>query len=311
MGDGAGRYNRIFMRHRLEYAAVWLLVRPLGALPRPAGRLAGIVLARLVYALHRRLRRVGMRNLELAFPEKSRRERRRIVRGVFDGLGRQLAEFCRFPRYTRENVGEVAIYDGFEHYEAARARGQGVLFLTAHLGGWEIGSFAHSLYGNPIQIVVRPLDNPYLDALVDRYRTLHGNTTFGKQDFARGLLAAMKAGATVGILIDQNVTPPAGVFVDFFGHLACTTSGLARVAAHTGAAVVPGFTIWDSVLRKYRIHFEPAVELERTGNDEADAVANTAKFTKVIEEFARRYPDQWLWVHRRWKTQPEGAPSLY
>ncbi|HSE50143.1 MAG TPA: lysophospholipid acyltransferase family protein [Terriglobales bacterium] len=299
------------MRHRLEYAAVWLLVRPLGALPRPAGRLAGIVLARLVYALHRRLRRVGMRNLELAFPEKSRRERRRIVRGVFDGLGRQLAEFCRFPRYTRENVGEVAIYDGFEHYEAARARGQGVLFLTAHLGGWEIGSFAHSLYGNPIQIVVRPLDNPYLDALVDRYRTLHGNTTFGKQDFARGLLAAMKAGATVGILIDQNVTPPAGVFVDFFGHLACTTSGLARVAAHTGAAVVPGFTIWDSVLRKYRIHFEPAVELERTGNDEADAVANTAKFTKVIEEFARRYPDQWLWVHRRWKTQPEGAPSLY
>lgn len=311
MGDGAGRYNRIFMRHRLEYAAVWLLVRPLGALPRPAGRLAGIVLARLVYALHRRLRRVGMRNLELAFPEKSRRERRRILRGVFDGLGRQLAEFCRFPKYTRENVGEIAIYDGFEHYEAARARGKGVLFLTAHLGGWEIGSFAHSLYGNPIQIVVRPLDNPYLDALVDRYRTLHGNTTFGKQDFARGLLAAMKAGATVGILIDQNVTPPAGVFVDFFGHQACTTSGLARVAAHTGAAVVPGFTIWDAVLRKYRIHFEPAVELERTGNDEADAVANTARFTKVIEEFARRYPDQWLWVHRRWKTQPEGAPSLY
>jgi len=299
------------MRHRLEYAAVWLLVRPLGALPRPLGRFAAIVLARLVYVLHGRLRRVGMRNLELAFPEKSRAERKRILKAVFDGLGRQLAEFCRFPKYTKENVGEVAIYDGVEHFEAARARGKGVLFLTAHFGGWEIGSFAHSLYGNTLRIVVRPLDNPYLDRLVDRYRTLHGNATFGKQDFARGLLAAMKAGETVGILIDQNVTPPAGVFVDFFGHPACTASGLARVAAHTGAAVVPGFTLWDATLRKYRIHFEPAVELVRTGDEEADAVANTARFTKVIEEFARRYPEQWLWVHRRWKTQPEGAPSLY
>jgi Kdo2-lipid IVA lauroyltransferase/acyltransferase len=299
------------VRHRLEYAVVWLLVRLLGALPRPLACLVGIVLARAVYVLHRRLRRVGMRNLEIAFPGKSRAERRRILKGVFRSLGRQLAEFCRFPEYTRENVGEVAVYDGFEHFEAARARGKGVLFLTAHLGGWEVGSFAHSLYGNPLRIVVRPLDNPYLDALVDRYRTLHGNSTFGKQDFARGLLAAMKAGETVGILMDQNMTPPAGVFVDYFGQPACTAAGLARVAAHTSAAVVPGFTLWDDVLRKYRIRFEPAVDLERTGNEDADAVANTAKFTKVIEEFARRYPDQWLWVHRRWKTRPEGAPPLY
>jgi KDO2-lipid IV(A) lauroyltransferase len=299
------------MRHRLEYALVWLLVRLIGALPRPLARGAGIVLGRLVYVLHGRLRRVGMRNLEIAFPEKPVAERRRIVRRVFDGLGRQLAEFCRFPKYTKANVGEVAIYDGFEHFEAARARGKGVLFLTAHLGGWEVGSFAHSLYGNPLRIVVRPLDNPYLDAFVDRYRTLHGNSTFGKQDFARGLLAAMKAGETVGILMDQNMTPPAGVFVDFFGQPACTASGLARVAAHTGGAVVPGFTLWDAALRKYRIHFEPAVELVRTGDEEADAVANTQKFTKVIEEFARRYPEQWLWVHRRWKTRPEGAPPLY
>ncbi|HTK96358.1 MAG TPA: lysophospholipid acyltransferase family protein [Terriglobales bacterium] len=299
------------MRHRLEYAVVWALVRLLGALPRPVARAAGILLAGVVYHLHGRLRCVGRRNLEMAFPEKPARERRRILKGVFRGLGRQLAEFCRFPRYTMENVSEVAIYDGFEHFEAARARGKGVLFLTAHLGGWEIGSFAHSLYGNPLRIVVRPLDNPYLDALVDRYRTLHGNSTFGKQDFARGIIAATKAGETVGLLMDQNMTPPAGVFVDFFGRPACTASGIARVAAHTGAAVVPGFTIWDQALRKYRIHFEPAVELVRTGNDDADAIANTAKFTKIIEDFARKYPEQWLWVHRRWKTRPEGSPPLY
>ena len=303
--------SAVFMRHRLEYAVVWALVRFLGALPRPVARAAGILLAGVVYHLHGRLRRVGKRNLAMAFPEKSARERRRILKGVFRGLGRQLAEFCRFPRYTTKNVGEVAIYDGFEHFEAARARGKGVLFLTAHLGGWEIGSFAHSLYGNPLRIVVRPLDNPYLDALVDRYRTLHGNSTFGKQDFARGIIAATKAGETVGLLMDQNMTPPAGVFVDFFGRPACTASGIARVAAHTGAAVVPGFTIWDQALRKYRIHFEPAVELVRTGNDDADAIANTAKFTKIIEDFARKYPEQWLWVHRRWKTRPEGSPPLY
>lgn len=299
------------MRQRLEYALVWALVRSIGKVPRALARTFGIVLARMVYLLHGRLRRVGMRNLQIAFPERSRRERRRILRGVFTSLGRQLAEFCLFPRYTAENVGQIAIYDGFEHFDAARTRGNGVLFLTAHLGGWEIGSFAHSLYGNPLRIVVRPLDNARLNAFVDRYRTLHGNSTFEKQDFARGLLGAMKAGETVGILMDQNMTPPAGVFVDFFGHPACTASGLARVALRTGAAVVPGFTIWDPELRKYRIHFEPAIALVRTGDDEADVVANTALFTQVIERFARQYPDQWLWVHRRWKTRPEGAPPLY
>jgi KDO2-lipid IV(A) lauroyltransferase len=146
---------------------------------------------------------------------------------------------------------------------------------------------------------------------VDRYRTLHGNSTFEKQDFARGLLSAAKAGETVGILMDQNMTPPQGIFCDFFGHSACTASGLARVALRTAAAVVPAFTIWDATLRKYRVHFDAPLTLVRTGNEEADVLTNTALFTRVIEDYVRRYPDQWLWVHRRWKTRPEGGPSLY
>ena len=299
------------MRERLEYAPVWLLVRVLGLLPRPVARALGIALARLVYALHGRLRRVGMRNLEIAFPEKSVRERRRILVGVFSSLGRLLAEVCRFPSYTRENISQIAVYDGFENYDRAHQRGKGVLFLTAHLGGWEIGSFMHSLHGHPLRIVVRPLDNPYVDRLIEKFRTLHGNTTFGKQDFARGLLSAMKARETVGLLMDTNMTPPQGVFVDFFGLPACTASGIARVALHTDAAVVPAFTIWDPTLRKYRVRFDPALELVRTGNDAEDVVTNTARFTKVIENYARRYPDQWLWVHRRWKTRPPGAPPVY
>ncbi len=299
------------MRQRLEYALVWLIVKTIGVLPRPLARAAGIALAWLVYLLHRRLRWVGKRNLHLAFPEKNRRERAAILRGVFTSLGRQLAELCLFPKYTPENVKKVVVYDGFENFERALARRKGVLFLTAHLGAWELSAFAHSLYGHPLHIVMRSLDNIRIDRLARRYRTMHGNSTVDKDDFIRSLLSAMKAGETVGILMDTNMTPPQGVFVDFFGIPACTASGLARIALRTDAAVVPGFTIWDPVLRKYRLRFDPPAKLIRTGDDDADIIANTRLFTEIIEDYVRRYPDQWLWVHRRWKTRPEGQPSLY
>jgi len=299
------------MRHRLEYAAAWIIIKTIGALPRPLARAAGIWLGCVIYALHVRLRRVGMRNLALAFPQMSYRERARILRGEFTSMGRQLAEVCRFPKYTRENVSQVVVYDGFENFERALARGKGVLFLTGHLGGWELSAFAHSLYGYPLHVVMRPLDNVYLDRLTRRYRTMHGNSMIDKDDPVRGLLTAMKHGETAGILMDTNMTPPQGVFVDFFGIPACTAGLLARIALRTDAAVVPGFTIWDPALRKYRLRFDPAVELVRTGNDDADAVANTQLFTKVIEDYVRKYPDQWLWVHRRWKTRPEGEKGLY
>ncbi len=299
------------MGNRLQYWLVALLVRLIGALPRPLAHGVGILIGGFVYHLHPRLRHVGLRNLELAFPEKSATERRKILRGVYVSLGRLLGETCLFPAYTEANASEVAVYQGFENFEAAEQRGKGVLLLTGHFGGWEVGSFFHSLYGHPMQIVVRPLDNLYVDALVTRYRGLHGNTMIGKQEFARGLIAAIRNNQTVGILMDTNMTPPQGVFVDFFGIPACTASGLARVALHTGATVIPAFTIWDPVLRRYRVEFDCAVELVRSGDDEADAVANTARFTKIIEEYVRRYPDQWLWVHRRWKTRPAGEAGLY
>jgi len=323
------------VRERLEYALVWPWIKLLGILPRSLARAIAIGIGLSVYHLYPRLRDVGMRNLSLAFPNMSEEDRERIVRGEFASLGRQLAEFCRFPTYTRENVSEVVVYDGLENYERAFARGKGVLFLTGTLGAWELSAFAHSLYGHPRWIVMRPLDNPYLDRLVERYRTLHGNRTVGKDDFVRGLLAAMRAGEVVGILMDTNMTPPQGVFVNFFGIPAYTASGLARIALRTDAAVVPTFTIWDEKTRKYVLRFDPALELIRTGNggttnrtgedrassdrtssdrastDQADIVANTARFTSVIEDYVRRYPDQWLWVHRRWKTRPEGEQPLY
>jgi KDO2-lipid IV(A) lauroyltransferase len=299
------------MRRKLEYAAAWPFIKILGLMPRRLARAFAIGIGGVVYLLHFRLREVGMRNLEMALPEKSEAERARILRGVFTSLGRQLAELCQFPKYTKDNVENVVVYDGLENYQRAYARGKGVLFLTAHFGGWELSAFAHSLHGHWLHVVMRPMDNEYLDRMLQGYRTMHGNKVVPKDDFVRGLLAAMKAGETVGILMDTNMTPPQGVFVDFFGVPACTASGLARIALRTDAMVVPGFTIWDEALGKYRLRFDPAVELARTGNLEADIVANTQKFTKVIEDYVRKYPEQWLWVHRRWKTRPEGQPPLY
>src|ERR1019366_769083 len=233
------------MRQRLEYAAAGLVIKTLGAMPRPLARAAAICLSRIVYVLHPRLRRGGMRNLALAFPEKSLHERAGILRGEFTSLGRQLAEVCHFPDYTLANVSKVVVYDGFENYERAFARGKGVLFLTAHFGGWELSAFTHSMHGHPMNVVMRPMDNIYLDRMIRHYRTMHGNTMLDKDDFGRGLLSAIKNRGVVGILMDTNMTPPQGIFVDFFGMPACTASGLAKIALRTDAAVVPGFTIWD------------------------------------------------------------------
>jgi KDO2-lipid IV(A) lauroyltransferase len=140
---------------------------------------------------------------------------------------------------------------------------------------------------------------------------MHGNKVHDKDEYARGLLAAMRRGETVGVLMDTNMTPPQGVFVRFFGTVACTASGVARVAKKTGAAVVPAFAIWDEALGKYRLHLEPAIPTVCTEDDESDAVANTQNYTAAIEKIVRAHPEQWLWVHRRWKTRPPGEPPLY
>jgi KDO2-lipid IV(A) lauroyltransferase len=299
------------MRRRFEFLLAYVLVKLLGGLPRPLARAAGSVVGRAAFLLLPRLRRTGRYNLELAFPEKPAAERERILRKLYRNLGWLLAEFCQMRRYTPENTRAFLRYEGLENYLAAREEGRGALILTGHLGAWELSSFYHSLMGHPMSIVIRRLDNPLVDALVNRIRCLHGNRVLHKDDFARGLLAAMRRGETVGILMDTNMTPPQGVFVDFFGRLACTASGLARVAMKTGARVLPGFLLWEESRRQYVLRFGAPIALQATGVEEADVSANTAIFTKVIEDYVRAYPDQWLWVHRRWKTRPDGEPPVY
>lgn len=298
----------------LETLEFWLVVgvaRALGRMPRFAARLIAAGIASGVYACMRRLRRVGMRNLELALPALSSKTRKTILRGVYRSLGWQLVEFCRMPRYTPENTRHWLRTEGLEHYLAAQARGKGVLIVTGHLGAWELSSFYHSMMGHPMGMVIRRLDNRRLDAYVNRIRCLHGNFVLHKDDFGRGLLTAMRQGGTVGILMDTNMTPPQGVFVDFFGIPACTATGLAHVARKTGAAVLPGFMLWEPAEKKYVLHFGPEIEMPHSEDVAADILEGTQRCTSEIEAWIRRAPDQWLWIHRRWKTRPAGEPKLY
>jgi KDO2-lipid IV(A) lauroyltransferase len=294
-----------------EFVPAWLLLRMLSVLPRSIAISVGKLIAVAAYYLHGRLRRVGYRNLALAMPELDRSERREIVRGVFMNLGRPLGEFSQFPKITRQNISKLVEYEGLENYTSATERGRGVLMLTGHFGAWELCAFAQGVYGHPLSFLVRPLDNPLLDKLVSHYRELSGNRTIDKNKSVRSVLDTLRRGQDVGLLIDANTMFDQGVFCDFFGRPACSTTGLAVFALRAEAPVVPGFLIWDKRLRKHRLHFEPEIPLIRTGDFKEEVLLNTARFTKVIEEYARRYPDQWLWVHKRWQTRPVDEPDLY
>lgn len=299
------------MREWLEYAAVWLFLRGLGILPRALARRAGVAVATLGWWIRPPLRGAAERNLRLAFPQWTAAERRRVKRAMIRHLGWMVGEFSQFPRYTRERVESFVVLDGYENYAAARAAGRGVLVLTGHIGAWELAPFAQALFGAPLHFLVRPIENRRVDALVLRYRCLSGNRPIAKLGAARAILRVLREGGTVGILLDLNATPDDGVFVPFFGIPASTSSAMARIARRTGAPVVPGYICWDAEMRKYRLRFEPALTLAQSGDEEADVVENTARFTRVIEDIARRHPEQWLWVHKRWKTRPPGDKPIY
>jgi KDO2-lipid IV(A) lauroyltransferase len=292
-------------RASFEY---WLALVVVGSL-RIGPRRMSFALARIYSALLDRaiprLRRVGLRNLAMALPDLDAAARARIVDGVFRSIARLLVSFAHFPGLTPQNIGEWIRYEGYEHFEQALARGRGVLFATAHLGNWELSAFAHAMLSHPMHVVVRPLDNPLIDALVSRRRSLSGNFLIDKREFARPILKALALNQAVGILVDQNSAPESGVFVNFFGIPACAFSGFAKLAFHSGAAVIPGFALWSDREQRYILRFDAPLEI--TG----DAAADTARIQSHLERVIREYPDQWMWIHRRWRTRPPEEPPLY
>jgi KDO2-lipid IV(A) lauroyltransferase len=246
-----------------------------------------------------------MTNLSFASPELSVERRKEIVDGVFQSIARLLLAISRFPRLDASNIRTWIDYEGLSNYFDAKRGGRGVLVATAHFGNWELSAFAHALMTEPMHVMVRPLDNELIDHLVETRRALSGNTLIEKREAARLVIRALRANAAVGILIDQNTSATEGVWIDFFGKRACASSAFVKLAHHSGAAVVPGFALWDEKLGRYVLRFYPQVEM--TGDVQADTQSIHAIFEQVIRE----HPDQWLWIHRRWKTRPPGEPSLY
>jgi KDO2-lipid IV(A) lauroyltransferase len=261
--------------------------------------------ARLLDLALPRLRRVAMRNLELAYPEKTIAERKAIVQEVFRSIGRLLYSFARFPQINRENVSQWIRYEGLEHFLDAKRTGRGVLFATAHFGNWELSAFAHGLMTEPLKVVVRPLDDSAVDRLIEDRRQLSGNRLIEKKDAARAILRALQQNEAVGILIDQNTSLEEGTFVNFFGTPACANTAFAKIAHRTGARVIPGFAIWLESEQRYVLRFYPPMEM--TG----DAAKDTERLHALLERVIREHPGQWLWIHRRWKTRPRGEQSIY
>ncbi|HEY6987032.1 MAG TPA: lysophospholipid acyltransferase family protein [Bryobacteraceae bacterium] len=288
-----------------EYILAYSLVAGLRFLPRSMAEKVAFGAAKLLDKAVPRLRRIARQNLAMALPELNTAKCEHIVDGTFRSIGRLLLAIARFPSLHVSNLGQWIAYEGLEHYAAAKQKGCGILVATAHLGNWELSAFAHALLTEPMHVMVRPLDNRLIDRLVAERRMLSGNRLIFKRDAARAVLKALRNNEAVGILIDQNTSESEGVFVDFFGKQACAGSGFVKLAYRSQAPVVPGFALWDEQRKRYVLRFFPAIEL--TGDEQAD----TQRIHSFLERTIRQYPDQWMWIHRRWKTRPSGEAPLY
>ncbi|MDX2031795.1 MAG: lysophospholipid acyltransferase family protein [Blastocatellia bacterium] len=303
--------GRGVVRTYVEYGVAWGILTGVSLLPRGVAIFAGKAVGAVAHAVLPHLRRHAEINLRLAFPDSSEAERDRIKRGVFRNLGRLLGEISQFRRLDRAKIESIVAYEGLENYHAAVGRGRGVILLTGHIGCWELSVFAHSIYGYPMSFLKRNVDNPLVERLAEGYRARFGNRGIDKKNSVREILKTLKSGGVVGILADLNASREEGVFVEFFGRQASTTAGVATLALRTGAAVLPGYLLWDEAARIHRLHFEPPIETIDTGNQKEDVVANTQRYAAALEAVIRRHPDQWLWIHRRWRTRPEGEPEIY
>jgi Kdo2-lipid IVA lauroyltransferase/acyltransferase len=280
-----------------------IILKSFGAIPRGPRRALFIGAFRLFYYLSARQRFITIHNLTCAFPEKSISEVKKIARGAYKTMGITAADFFEIPSLTKDNIGNLVEVEGLEYYTKAMEKNRGILLLGAHFSNWELIAAAISLVLQPAVITYRPLDSPTLDSLVLWIRSCTGNVLIDKERAMRKMLRSLAHNEIVATMIDQNMAWQEGVFVDFFGRPACTTTGLALLALHTDAPVLPGY-----ILRlengKYRMVIKEEMAVIRTGDKDADILINTQNFTRFIEDTVREYPDQWFWIHQRWKTKP-------
>jgi KDO2-lipid IV(A) lauroyltransferase len=297
----------------LEYAAAKSVLVTLGHLPAPAAMKLGRAVGKLAYSLAADLRKTGATNLRLAFPEKTEEERQKLLRECFDSLGRQLGFFSQFATRSLAELKTMIEPHGLEHLETARANlnGGGLILFTAHLGAWELTSFGPALFGHPFSFLVRRIDNPKIENLIDQVRIRFGNQTIDKLSAARSMVKILRSQGVLGLLPDLNTLDSEAIFVNFFGVPAATNFIMAKLALRTKSPIIPVFAPWDEEKGKYLLIVGPPVSFEPTGNEEEDVRALTITLSQVIENQIRRYPGQWLWIHKRWKTRPKGEPAIY
>jgi KDO2-lipid IV(A) lauroyltransferase len=294
------------LSHRLEYIAFRLIFGMFAVLPLDVALRLGRWIGDVLYFVDRPHRRLALQHLRIAFPHAGDVQLRSILRASCRHLGRLAAEFCHLPQLDRQSVSAIVTIEPKAEWDraVARAREAGAIVLTAHLGNWELLAHVHGMLGHPVTLIHRPMRNVQVDDAITRVRACAGTRTIPKKAAAREAIRTLRRGGIVAIPSDQNQTTRYGVFVDVFGKSACTTSGVARLAALTGAPVYPVFIVRDGETGRHRIEIQPALEILSTGDRDADIVANTQRCSRVIEEMIRRYPEQWIWFHKRWKTRP-------
>ena len=297
---------------KAELYAVRSLLGAIGAMPLETsmrfGKSVGVFLAKRFP----KLQKTAKRNLEIAFPGMPEAEREKLIRGTFESLGRHLGFVSHFRKFKHEDIRNlVEVVGKEEHFDPAYARGTGVLFFTGHFGSWEVFNLLAPAFGYGMNILVRRIDNPLVENFVDSFRTKFGSVTLDKTKSAREMFRVLERGELLGILADLNAQEREGVFVDFFGVPASTTTSIARLALKTGAVVLPAFAVWEEKKGKYVVYLEPPVEFEKTGDDAKDIKNLTQKITQTVEKYVRKYPEQWLWIHKRWNTRPKGEKGLY
>jgi KDO2-lipid IV(A) lauroyltransferase len=287
----------------------------LGVLPRPLAIAFCSVLLKGVPLALPGLTRTGLTNLRIAFPEKTEDERSEILKGTFENLGRVLGELSQVKKLSREKLAELIDFSLDEESEAVYARnkaeGRGLLITTGHIGNWEMLVLGFAALYEPISYLARPLDNPKIDDLLTERRTRFGNNPINKTNSAMLAIKILRQGGILGILSDVNAHPKEGVFVPFFGVSACTPSGAAMMAIRADALIFPTFCIWDNVVKRYRFVHGRLLEPSKTGDLKHDIIETTAAYTAEIEKIICEYPDQWMWIHKRWKTRPPGESEIY
>ena len=299
----------------IEYAFARGIFGLLEVLPRRLAVYLGLSVARLGFYVLPHLRRVAQRNLEIVFPEMDAAEKTKLIKRSFESLGRMLGEASQFGKISRDRIAEIIEFrfdpEEEARYKAIRSQGRGAIILSPHMGNWELLVFAYSALREPVSYLARPIDNPMVEDLTVRVRTRFGNRPINKTNSVSEALGILRSGGTLGILADVNAHPREGVFVPFFGIPACTSTGVAMLAKRANAIIVPLCCVWDSAKKQYRVLNGRIIEPGETGDRQRDILETTAAFTAEIEQFVRAYPDQWLWIHKRWKTRPPGEKGLY